>query len=701
MNRTRRSPWLAIALAVLLPAVVAPVAPAGQSSGRALALVDIDEIGFERLAAIRSSPEVAWWVELDRVMLVAAPRDAVARGIAGAPTTPVVDAEAESSSLYVAKRIPTGELERAGARVVAAANGAAILLAAPDVVAAIEARVGHEGDEDGCHAHASIAPLAPNTVLQHQAKNSRIAAPEYDVSIDELVASVDGDRWYADIQQLATYNRYTRGSDIANARNWLVDQFSAMPGLEVSTQSFTVPNGVTAYNVIAKLPGAVRPDDWYIIGAHYDAISSNDNHATAHGAEDNGSGTAGVLELARIFTAHPPDATVYFICYAGEEQGLYGSTAHASSLVSSGDSARVKAMYDLDMIGYTGDADLDCLLETRTIGQFISDECAAAAAEYTTLRIVTSLDASGSDHVPYLNRNMPALLAIENDYSTYPSYHRSTDLPNNITIAMGEEILKMSVAAMGRMMGPVAIGNGNATVGVYDPAASAFFLRNANTPGGADATFSFGGAGAGLVPLAGDWDGDGADTIGLYDPATSTFFLRNANSAGAASLAFSFGAGGAGLVPLAGDWNGDGIDTIGLYDPATAAFFLRNANSPGGADVVFTDGPVNATPLAGDWNGDGATSVGVYVPATGAWFLRNANSPGPADVVFTYGAGGAGLTPLVGDWNDDLAETVGLYDGAMGAWFLRNANTAGGADAVFGYGPAPGMRPVTGDWNDQ
>src|SRR4029079_19451476 len=96
------------------------------------------------------------------------------------------------------------------------------------------------------------------------------------------------------------------------------------------------------------------------------------------------------------------------------------------------------------------------------------------------------------------------------------------------------------------------------TVGLYDTATSTFFLRNSNSSGSADLTFTFGAPGVGYVPITGDWNADGTDTIGLYKPTTGGFFLKNTNQSGPANLIFTFGAGGGGNVPLAGDWNGDG-----------------------------------------------------------------------------------------------------------------------------------------------
>src|SRR6185369_8884593 len=96
------------------------------------------------------------------------------------------------------------------------------------------------------------------------------------------------------------------------------------------------------------------------------------------------------------------------------------------------------------------------------------------------------------------------------------------------------------------------------TPGIYLPSSGAYFLKNAPGPGPADLVFTYGPANGGLIPLAGDWNGDGRVTPGLYSPATGAFFLRDSNSPGPADVVFTFGAGGAGFVPLVGDWDGDG-----------------------------------------------------------------------------------------------------------------------------------------------
>lgn len=240
------------------------------------------------------------------------------------------------------------------------------------------------------------------------------------------------------------------------------------------------------------------------------------------------------------------------------------------------------------------------------------------------------------------------------------------------------------------------------TIGLYDSSVATFLLKNSNSAGAANLSFTYGAASSGLQILVGDWDGDGTDTIGVYDSTTSTFYLRNSNSSGYANLVISFGRAHSGWTAIAGDWNGDGKDTIGLYDPTRSMFFLRNSNTSGCADLSLSFGAANSgwTTLVGDWNGDGKDTVGLYDSTNGRFFLRNSNTTGYADLAFVYGAAHSGWKAVAGDWNGDGKDTIGLYDPTQAKFFLRNANASGYADAAFSYGAANGAyTPLAGNWD--
>lgn len=209
-------------------------------------------------------------------------------------------------------------------------------------------------------------------------------------------------------------------------------------------------------------------------------------------------------------------------------------------------------------------------------------------------------------------------------------------------------------------------------------------------------------AGAGLLPLMGDWNGDGIDSIGLYDPATGTFRLWNSDEKEEEDIRFTFGTGGQGLVPLVGDWDGDRIDTPALYDPHTSTFRFLSHNAPDSRETPMQYGPPGKgwLPVAGDWNSDGLATIGLYDPARGLFNLKNQPRGRPDDeIIFEFGVPGDVRIPIAGDWNGDRVDSVGLYYPADSVFHLRNIHSAGMADIVVQYGsPRNESLPLVGDW---
>jgi len=105
------------------------------------------------------------------------------------------------------------------------------------------------------------------------------------------------------------------------------------------------------------------------------------------------------------------------------------------------------------MIGYSADETLDCLVETELpLGEDLLASLVAASA-LTTLDLSISYDAWGSDHASYLEQGMPAAMSIENDYTSYPCYHRGCDLPAYTSSDMGPQILTMNLVAAAELVG--------------------------------------------------------------------------------------------------------------------------------------------------------------------------------------------------------------------------------------------------------
>src|SRR5437870_4654717 len=222
----------------------------------------------------------------------------------------------------------------------------------------------------------SAVPTAIET-MGANAQPTRIVASATATNQPRLavrLAQVSVERLRADLLTLQSFHtRHSASSTsdtstgIGAARAWLSAQFrSISPRLLVETDAFAFTLGnrpVGAQNIIATLPGRANPPAIIIISAHYDSrtLDITDVRSAAPGANDDGSGTVAVLELARALSQHDPssdsglDATFMFILFAGEEEGLYGSTHLAPLMRKQG--AHIVAMLNNDIIGNTMGAD--------------------------------------------------------------------------------------------------------------------------------------------------------------------------------------------------------------------------------------------------------------------------------------------------------------------------------------------------------
>jgi hypothetical protein len=143
---------------------------------------------------------------------------------------------------------------------------------------------------------------------------------------------------------------------IGAAAQWIfsqLQQIAATSGgsMTVQKQTFVqpvsarIPVPTTITNIIATLQGtdSTASDRIYVVGAHYDDRVTDvlDFTSDAPGADEDGSGVAAMLELARVMASHPAKGTIAFAAFAGEEEGLFGSTFSAAQLAAAGANVRL------------------------------------------------------------------------------------------------------------------------------------------------------------------------------------------------------------------------------------------------------------------------------------------------------------------------------------------------------------------------
>jgi len=196
-------------------------------------------------------------------------------------------------------------------------------------------------------------------------------------------------------------------------------------GYMVQVQNFNVGSTPTQ-NIIAIKRGTTTPNDVFVLGAHYDSTSQTPA-TVAPGAVDNGSGSSGIMILAEAFSRYSFKSTVHFILFGGEEQGLVGSTFYVNR--RGPDNVNIRSALIMDMIAYSNRFYGVIIEGTRNAAiSALMDRYEAALRLWSPrLTIQKNYNSFGSDHVPFQRAGIPAFLAIEQDDTNYPHYHRSTD----------------------------------------------------------------------------------------------------------------------------------------------------------------------------------------------------------------------------------------------------------------------------------
>lgn len=315
----------------------------------------------------------------------------------------------------------------------------------------------------------SIAILTTSTLLV-MAHGSRaggplLISPKRSPDVDRVISSIDAARLERDIRQLVSFGtRHTLSNPddpnrgIGAARKWLKAQLDAAAAtsdgrMTVSEDRFLqeggarIPRPVEIVNLVATIKGK-SPEAAgriHVIAGHYDSIPFpfEDAESDAPGANDDGSGTAAVLEVARAFAPHEWDATVVFLLVAGEEQGLHGSTHWAQKAVDDG--LDIQAMITNDIVGNSlggnGVRDTTRLrvfsegvpsLEdesqarqrksvggendspSRQLGRYVKDVGDFYLAPFRVTPVFRrDRYGRGGDHIPFLDRGFPALRFTE------------------------------------------------------------------------------------------------------------------------------------------------------------------------------------------------------------------------------------------------------------------------------------------------
>lgn len=311
--------------------------------------------------------------------------------------------------------------------------------------------------------------------------------PTTDPRITRLLGAVSEERLAAIVDRLASFRtRHTLSSvssprtGIGAARQWILDEMKGYsPRLQVTFDRHVIPPAgrvtreVELMNVMAVLPG--RSQRRVYVSGHYDTVvlrpapedslaaRTNDNYAP--GANDDGSGTALAMELARVFSQSGLefDATLVFIAFAGEEQGLVGARAHAQH--ARADSVRIDAVFNNDIVGNSqggaGATDGSAVRvfsegpedsPSRQIARFLRRHAALYLPGHV-VRLIAREDrfGRGGDHTAFNQNGFPGVRVTESR-ENYARQHTVRDTPDGVDpryLAQNARVNAAAVAVIG------------------------------------------------------------------------------------------------------------------------------------------------------------------------------------------------------------------------------------------------------------
>jgi Peptidase family M28 len=274
-----------------------------------------------------------------------------------------------------------------------------------------------------------------------------------DAAVQALVDNVSRATFEAVLAHLVGLRtRHSAAPEYTAACAFAAQQLTSM-GYATTREAISV-NGAPSENVVARRDGSgPTPRGLLLVTAHLDSINLQGNAASpAPGADDDGSGSAGVIEIARALKDHCGAHDLQFVLFGGEEQGLFGSKQFVDAMALA-DRERVRAVVQMDMIGSLNAPVPTVLLEGAARSREIIDGLSAAAVTYTGLAVQTSLNPFNSDHVSFLRAGIPAVLTIEGTDEANTAVHSAGDTLDRINFDLAIDILRMNTAFVAAAVG--------------------------------------------------------------------------------------------------------------------------------------------------------------------------------------------------------------------------------------------------------
>jgi hypothetical protein len=290
--------------------------------------------------------------------------------------------------------------------------------------------------------------------------------PIPEAELTQMLSQVDRERLRATVERLAAFHtRNTLSPTLEEAAAWLAGEYRKIPGIEVELMRYTLPRGrrvaedKEVVQVIATLPG--RSSRMVLVGGHLDSLNLQVDPVTgrAPGANDDASGVALALELARIMSARKWEHTLVFVGWTGEEQGLHGARAMAKRAKAEG--WQLEAVLNNDTVGSSENklgqkddkqvrvfSDEAATNNSRELARFIELATRGRVQDFG-IKLVMRRDrfGRGGDHTPFAEEGYSAVRFIE-VHEEFSRQHTPDDLPEFMDWDYLANVTRMNLISM-------------------------------------------------------------------------------------------------------------------------------------------------------------------------------------------------------------------------------------------------------------
>jgi aminopeptidase YwaD len=192
-----------------------------------------------------------------------------------------------------------------------------------------------------------------------------------------------------------------------------------------------------AQNVIGYIEGTEHPDSFIVFTAHYDHLGRMGADTYFPGANDNASGTSMLLQMAAYYSLNPPKYSIAFICFAGEEAGLLGSSYYVENPVFPLE--QIRFVINMDIFG-TGDEGITVVNAKDHPNEFATLNRINASKSYLT-KIKSRGQTQNSDHYPFSTKGVPAVFIYT--MGGIKAYHDIFDKSETLSLDAYESLFRL------------------------------------------------------------------------------------------------------------------------------------------------------------------------------------------------------------------------------------------------------------------